>query len=225
MRELGVAALWITVACVWGFAISAIFSAWLEFRRRLFLIPYIALTSAFLFTFAYSHGVDPTALIEQNFVWGATVGLIAGGLLIQNVRSQPFSRESTGGELILDLLWSGLTYGIIDALYLNIMPVLVLQAGLSRLGWGSSGQGRIAIGLSAFLASMLVTLVYHLGYKEFRNRRVGKALLGNAIITLAFLVSGNPLAAILAHTVMHIAAVIQGPETTIQLPPHNQQPI
>jgi hypothetical protein len=71
-------------------------------------------------------------------------------------------------------------------------------------------------------ASLLVTLAYHLGYPEFRSRKVGLVLVGNALITLAYLLSANPLGALISHTVMHLAAVIQGPETTIQLPPHLQ---
>jgi hypothetical protein len=71
-------------------------------------------------------------------------------------------------------------------------------------------------------ASLLVTLAYHLGYFEFRNKSVGLVLVGNTLITLAFLLSGNPFGSIISHTAMHVAAVLQGPETTIQLPPHYQ---
>jgi hypothetical protein len=53
------------------------------------------------------------------------------------------------------------------------------------------------------------------GYAEFRNKSVGLVLVGNAVITLAYLVSANSLGAILSHTVMHVAAVIHGPETTL----------
>jgi hypothetical protein len=60
------------------------------------------------------------------------------------------------------------------------------------------------------------------GYAEFRNKSVGLILVGNAVITLAYLVSANPLGAILSHTVMHVAAIIQCPETTLQLPPHRK---
>jgi hypothetical protein len=41
-------------------------------------------------------------------------------------------------------------------------------------------------------------------------------------MTLAFLLSGNPLGALISHPAMHVAAVLRGPETTIQLPPHYQ---
>lgn len=139
-----------------------------------------------------------------------------------NVRSQPASRQSTGGDLVLDIAWLGLAYGIVDALFLNVMPVLAVWAAFSHVGWAGSWPGKIGVGILALLASLWVTLAYHLGYSEFRNRSVGLVLVGNTLITLAYLLSTNPLGAILSHTAMHVAAVIQGPETTIQLPPHRE---
>jgi membrane protease YdiL (CAAX protease family) len=72
----------------------------------------------------------------------------------------------------------------------------------------------------ALLASAVVTALYHLGFAEYRGAQVLQPVLGNSIITLAYLLSGNPLAPILAHVMMHGAAVLHGPETTLQLPPH-----
>jgi hypothetical protein len=45
-------------------------------------------------------------------------------------------------------------------------------------------------------------------------------LIGNALLTLGFLLTGSPLAAIVGHVIMHAAAVLHGLETTVQLPPH-----
>jgi hypothetical protein len=46
------------------------------------------------------------------------------------------------------------------------------------------------------------------------------ALIGNGIMTLSYLASGSPIAPMLSHVVMHIAAVLHGMATTVQLPPH-----
>jgi hypothetical protein len=64
-----------------------------------------------------------------------------------------------------------------------------------------------------------------LGYSELRNKSIGLVLVGNSLITLAYLLSTNPLGALLSHTIMHIAATVQGPETTIQLPPHRMSTV
>jgi hypothetical protein len=45
-------------------------------------------------------------------------------------------------------------------------------------------------------------------------------LIGNAVVTAAYLLAGNPLAPVLAHVIMHVAAVLHGMETTMQQPPH-----
>jgi hypothetical protein len=211
---------WIIAASVLGFSISAVFSGWLKLSRRLFLVPYVALTGAFLYTFVLWNEIDLVALFARNWIWGVIAGLILGAFLVNNVRSQPASPRSTGGGLVLDLAWLGLVYGVIDALFLNVMPVAAVWNGFLQAGWTDSWLGMIAAGVLALGASLLVTAAYHVGYPEFRNKRVGLVLVGNALITLAYLLSTNPLGAVISHTAMHLAAVLRGPETTIQLPPH-----
>lgn len=223
MNELSPPVLWVLSASLLGFGISAVFSSWLKLPRRVFLIPYVVLTSAFLFGFFRSGEIDLGALLAQNWTWGVIAGVIVGMFLVNNVRSQPYSRKSTGGHLVLNIAWLGLAYGIMDALFLNVMPVLAVLENFPRIGWAASWPGKIGVGILALTASLLVTLAYHLGYSEFRNRSVGFVLIGNTLITLAYLLSANPLGAILSHTVMHVAAVLQGPETTIQLPPHSRR--
>jgi hypothetical protein len=222
MNDFGLAVLWVLAASLLGFGISLVFSSWLRLSRRVFLIPYIVLTSVFLFWFFRAIEVDLVALLAENWIWGVIAGVIVGAFLVNNVRSQPASRQSTGGELALDVAWLGLAYGIIDAMFLNVMPVLAVWAAFSHVGWADSWLGKIGVGILALLASLWVTLTYHVGYSEFRNRSVGLVLVGNTLITLAYLLSTNPLGAILSHTAMHVAAAIQGPETTIQLPPHRE---
>jgi hypothetical protein len=45
-------------------------------------------------------------------------------------------------------------------------------------------------------------------------------ILGNAIMSLGYILTRNPLSAALSHAAMHIAAVLHGMEATTQLPPH-----
>ena len=55
---------------------------------------------------------------------------------------------------------------------------------------------------------------------EFQGDAIMQPLIGNAIITLGYLLTANPITPIVAHVAMHIAAVLWGMETTVQLPPH-----
>jgi hypothetical protein len=50
--------LWVPAASSLGFAISAVFSSCLKLSRRIFLIPYVALTSAFLIWFFRANEID-----------------------------------------------------------------------------------------------------------------------------------------------------------------------
>lgn len=211
--------LWFLAAGLLGFGVSAFFAEYLKLSRRVFLIPYIILTSVFLVGFFSGYQTNLQGLFSTNWLWGLVAGSAVGAFLVKNVLSQPASHTPLGWKLLLDIAWVGVAYGIIDAFFLNVMPVLVVENAATAL-WAFTLQGKFLTGGVALIASLLITLAYHLGYSEFRNRRVLFVLMGNALITLAFLVSGNPLGALLSHTVMHVAATIRGPETTIQLPPH-----
>ena len=99
------------------------------------------------------------------------------------------------------------------------MPVVAAQRALD---WEHthSWTKRAEIALFALFASLAVTAAYHLGYPEFRGPQILGPLIGNGILTGAYLVTGSPLAAVLPHLAMHVAAVLHGMESTMQLPPH-----
>ena len=216
---------WVITAAVLGFAISAVFAGCLRFSRTRFLIPYVLLACIFLYGFVLVNEVNLVAVLRENWVWGILAGGLVSIFLVKTIRSQPLSRQSNGAALVFDLLWAGLVYGMVDALFLNVMPVVVVGIGTSQFDWAGTIAGKIVVGLVGLFASLLVTLTYHLGYPEFRNKSVMLVLAGNSLIALAFLLSGNPWGSIISHTAMHVAAVLQGAETTIQLPPHYQKKI
>ena len=39
-------------------------------------------------------------------------------------------------------------------------------------------------------------------------------------MSLGYILTNNPIAAVFSHIAMHIAGVLQGPATVMQLPPH-----
>jgi hypothetical protein len=162
-------------------------------------------------------GADPISQIAINWYWAILAIAVASLIAIRNVVSQPSSERRNGARFALDLLWPGLAYGLADGLVLSVLPALAIQNAFSaQVGLAE----KIGIGGLAFAGSLFVTFFYHIGYPEFRNRNVLWTLLGNGIFTVAFLITGNPLAAVVPHIAMHVASVIHGPETTVQLPPH-----
>jgi hypothetical protein len=44
-------------------------------------------------------------------------------------------------------------------------------------------------------------------------------------MSLGYLITANPIAAIASHIAMHVAGILHGPETTAQLPPHYEPDI
>ncbi|MEJ2249392.1 MAG: hypothetical protein P8Y97_07000 [Candidatus Lokiarchaeota archaeon] len=218
--ELLISIIWIIGAGLLGFLISGIFAGKLNLSRRIFLIPYILISLTFVTFYFLLESINIISLLIENWIWGILAGVIVGLFLIKNVLSQPSSRKSKGKTFVVDLLWYGVAYGITDALLLNILPVLAIWISFSSIGWTSSLFGVIIVAIFGLLASLFVTILYHIGYPEFRNSRLIFVLIGNTLITLAFIIPANPLGAFISHTVMHLAAVYRGPETTIQLPPH-----
>jgi membrane protease YdiL (CAAX protease family) len=59
-----------------------------------------------------------------------------------------------------------------------------------------------------------------MGFREFQGPQLVLPVLGGALTTVAYLLSGSIVAPILAHVMMHAAAVLHGAATTVQLPPH-----
>jgi hypothetical protein len=207
--------IWLLGAGVFGFAIAAFFGGVLRLPRRWFLIPYILGTGGLLAAYVAVTGLDVARLVQHNLIAGLVGGIVTGAILVINVLSQPLSDRGSG----FDLLWAGIIYGTVDGLLLTVMPVIAIW---QAFGPSQSVLAQVGIAALGMLGSIYVTAAYHLGYPEFRGPRVGMAVVGNSIITLAVLLTGNPLAAILSHAMMHVAAVLHGPETTVQLPPHHE---
>ena len=99
--------IWLTIAGLLGFLASAIFSGYAKFSRRVYLIPHITFTSAFLVAFFYFNHTNLGGLLYNNWLWGLVAGIIVGAYLVKNVFSKPSSRTSTGWNLFLDIVWVG----------------------------------------------------------------------------------------------------------------------
>lgn len=209
---------WLVSAAAIAFAVPALFSMGLRWERSLFLVPYIGTIGVLLFVFFRRHPVSMMQLIGS---WPyALVGIaVASFLLLKNIGGQPSSEVPSGMQLVMALAWVGLAYGVTDALLLNVFPVLAVQGAAFFERQPARGV-RLVRGLLALAASLTMTAAYHLGYTEFQGPALLSALIGNTIITASYLLTGSPLAAVATHVIMHVAAVLHGMETTLQVPPH-----
>lgn len=212
--------LWVAAAAALGFGISAIFVGFLRLSRSTFLVPYFILAGSFLGAYARWGNLNLEELLRRNALLGLAGALLAAIFVVRNVLSQRASQRPIGPALAWAVLWQGVVYGTVDALFLSVMPVFATWQAFSLSGLTQSVFGVIVAGATALAASILVTIAYHWGFPEYRGRQVRGPVIGNGVMSLAYLLTANPIAPLASHVAMHIAAVLHGAETAIQLPPH-----
>jgi hypothetical protein len=199
---------------------SSVFARGLSLRRSLYLIPYVGFSSLFLYAYARWSDLSVGNLLRHHWIWGLVGGVVLAAWTVKSVLSQPASPRLEGFALGFDILWSGVIYGLADALLLSVFPVVASWQAFTPLGWTSSWPIMLLVGVIALLASLFVTIAYHVGYSEYRGKGMVGPVIGNAAMTLGYLVTTNPLAAVVSHIAMHIAGVVHGPASVVQLPPH-----
>ncbi len=213
--------LWVAAAAVLGFAIAAIFAGSLHLPRAVYLIPYVVIVGLFFSAFLRWSNESIVDLLRHKWVWGLVAAVPLSMFTVGNILSQPASPHSEGLTLIIELLWVGVVYGLVDALLLSVLPTLATWKAFTVLGWTVHWWGKILVSVAAILLSLGVTLAYHLGYPECRVAGgLFGPILGNGAMTVGYVLSGNPIASMFSHMAMHIAGVLQGPASVLQLPPH-----
>ncbi len=212
--------LWVLAGAVLGFVIASVFAGLLRLSRPLYLIPYVVLVVPLLYGYIRWSKLSLRRCMLHHWGWGVVGGVLVGIFAVQSVVRQPSSSMPQGIQLLIDLLWLGVVYGTVDGLLLSVLPVFAVWNALAREGWTAHWPGRIGTGLLALLVSMGVIAVYHLGYPEFRGHQVMFPVFGVAMMSLAYIITGNPISALISHIAMHIAAVLYGLQTAMQLPPH-----
>lgn len=213
---------WLCGIGVTAFAVPFLFSNILHWPRGLFLVPYNLVIGAETLLYLRWAGFRARDL-AHHWRAGLVLALAASAFVIASLQRYPSSPAPEGLAFASSLAWVGVAYGGVDALLLNIVPVVMM----SSLAFAAIGRRWLCAalrGTAALVVSAALTLVYHLGYPEFRGPGVASPVLGNVVITATYLVSGNPLAPLLTHIAMHVGAIEHGLETVPQLPPHEPSP-
>lgn len=207
------------LAAVMGFATSFACATLLHLSRAGFVAVWTLVAGGFLWWYVRDQRITAGLQLRRRWLSGVVGGLFVGALLVQGVLRQTGSPAPQGGSLALALGWLGLVYGTVDALVLSVVPVLAVY-GTRSADTLRQPTARWRFGLAALFASLLVTGAYHLGFPEYRGAALTQPLIGNTMVTAAYLMTGNPLAAVVSHVLMHGAAVLHGIDTAVQLPPH-----
>jgi hypothetical protein len=212
---------WLGAGLVVGFGVPFLFADLLQLPRDLYYGIYIAAVVAVFVLWARATGQRLGVMLRRRRRLAVVLGVVFALVLsFAVVRSEPASPAPEGLTLVWAVLWRGVAYGAADGLLLSVFPILVVFAAAegSRLRRGKSGA--VVVGAAALLASLLMTTVYHLGYRDFRSPLLARPVAADAVWSVPTLVTLNPIGAPITHAAMHVTAVVHSSETKVFLPPH-----
>jgi hypothetical protein len=212
--------IWVGAGALVGFLASFIFGDLLNLPLDLYYLIYFGIITLFFFVYIKKTHFNLKERYSKRLIWGIVLGLIFAALMANNVLSRPETARFSGFFLVWALFWRGLIYGIIDGLFLTVFPWVVTWRAFS--GDKKPLAKKVAISLLAWLFIIFTTTAYHLGYSDFRSKKVFQANIGNTIMSVPTLLSANPFGTPIAHAALHITAVLYSPETELFLPPHRE---
>jgi len=211
---------WIAFGAVVGFGSSFIFGDLLTLPVDVYYLVYFGIIIIFFSIYARKTELNIKECFSKRLIWSVVIGLILGAFMVQNVLSRPETERFTGAYLVWLIFWRGVVYGVIDGLLLSSFPWIVTWRAFD-VGKKPLGK-KIAFSFLAWLFILVVTTAYHLGYSDFRSRKIIQPNIGNTIISVPTLVTANPIGSPITHAIMHITAVIHSPKTELFLPPHRE---
>ncbi|HEX5949558.1 MAG TPA: hypothetical protein VFZ96_01025 [Actinomycetota bacterium] len=205
----------LTIALV-GFLVSWVVTDRLHVPRT----PYVAILTGAALALAAGYlawsGTSLEDLLVEDWALGVVAGVVTAAVVVPMVRRLPVGPHPAGGALAGAFAWEGVVYGIGEALLLATLPVLALWHAAADLGWTDGALGRTGSGVLAIVGALVVIAVHHLGYAEFRapdaRPKLAGTLVGCGLQAVAFLVTGNVLAPVVAHIALHFQLILRGSE-------------
>jgi hypothetical protein len=215
---------WLPAFALLGFLTTSIGAGMLHLPRTWLVLVLAAGVGMIAKWYFHAHGIDPGTMLADRWRWAIIRGMALGAILIVLVLPGDPTPSPEGTRLVFNIAWLGIVYGVADAMLLNVLPMMAMWNALTRAGLLRSWKSRTIGGMLAVVANLFVTAAYHLGYPEFRVTGVWASLTGplggNFFIGVGYLFAPNPIASLLGHIILHIAAVLGGADGTVQLPPH-----
>jgi hypothetical protein len=222
---------WMTLAAIGVIAVVAFLVPWvltdvLRVRRAVYLAALMLATAALTYGYLAWSGTDAWVFLTENWAWGlvgaAVSGAITAGAIIAvaNRRGLPHPAERSAAGTASALVWEGLLYGAAEGVLLSVLPVLAAWQSFDLLGWTVTTAGAVGSGALAIVASVLVICVHHLGYREFRGtREILMPVLGCGLLSLAYLLTGSPIAPVGGHFLLHTGLEVRG----LPMPPYSRE--
>jgi len=150
-----------------------------------------------------------TRFWSYHWAWGLVGTAVVSGVMMLFARQLPRRPRHAGAWTTI--LWEGVLYGAAEGTLLSLLPVAIAWQIARSFGWTSW-----AAVLFAIIASVVVVTIHHLGYVEFRGSRMRYAVVGCTPLAIAYVLTGNPMAPVVGHIVLHVAMGARG----VIMPPH-----
>jgi MFS family permease len=208
---------WLTAIAAASFLVAWVLTGRLGVRRTPYILVLALATGGLTWGYLTWSDTSLGSLATNHWGWGLAGAAVAGALLARLSRHQPRGPRPQGWRLAATLAWEGVVYGSTEGLLLSVLPVLVTWQGFAAHGW-TSGIGKpLVAGTAAMAASLAVIVVHHLGYRGFQDRAaLAPVMVGCGLLSLAYLLTASPLAAVGGHIVLHTALTLRGTE----MPPY-----
>lgn len=222
--------IWFCALALGSFLVSWIFTDLLGVTKTAYVVIFAGGTGVALYSYLQWSNIDWRTFISYQWFLGLMVGTVSGlvliALLAWFVRWQSLSLLPAPGprgmRLVSKLLVDCVLNGAAEAILLSVLPVLIVWQAFSPLArfhqWPGT-PGTAFTFVVALVASIIVIGLHHLGFRELRGHLIIYVIAGNIVFTLAYLLTMNPLAAVVAHIIMHVGAVF----LRIEVPIHQEK--
>ena len=208
---------WLAAIAAASFLVAWVLTSRLGVRRTPYVLVLALLTGGLTWGYLTWSDTDMAGFATNRWGWGLVGAAVAGALLARLSRHQPGGPRPRGWRLTATLAWEGVVYGSAEGLLLSVLPVLITWQAFAAHGW-TAGIGRALVaGTVAMLASLAVIVIHHLGYRGFRTpAALLPVMVGCGLLSLAYLLTASPLAAVGGHIILHTALSLRGTE----MPPY-----
>lgn len=214
-RTLG----WLVAGTLLFFLVPWIGTDRLGLQPDLYYLAYFTAAITWFAAFVLTQAPALRGLWRRHLGYSLAVGAVVGAGLAAMVFSQAATDHPDGWRFGFEILWRGVVYGIVDALTLFVFPAAV--AHLLMHGNSDGVTRKLGFAGLALALSVVISTSYHLGYPEYRDADLRSPEIGTLVANIPSALTGNPLGAVLAHSTVHVAAVVhqRNGGSTQMLPP------
>jgi hypothetical protein len=202
--------LWFLAVAVVAFLVSWFLTERMGVGRTLYVGALALVTGAVTAGYLLWSGVGIEFWIN-NWGWGIVGAVVAAtflALLLSRMIVAGAHPKTVGPA---EVAWDAIVYGAAEGLLLSVLPVVIVwQAAIGQ------HAGAVVAGALALAASLVVIVVHHLGYADFRGKKMRQAVIGCVPLSISYVLTGSPIAAMGAHMVLHFVAMRRG----MELPPN-----